>query len=129
MDRRKRSPQPLSRLCWMEGDAITPGPPVAAEQGALFRERSYTAVLERARALGLSAALMIAPLGLAGSVAACGGARPVEANMGYQQGPPGYAGHPPPIATIAPPGAPGASPSATMDERPPQDPPEEPEEE
>jgi len=57
-------------------------------------------VIARARALGLFAVVTIAPLGLAGSVAACGGARPVEHNPHYQPGQPV-----PPVETIAPPPA------------------------
>lgn len=63
-------------------------------------------VLARARALGMYAAVTIAPLGLAGSVSACGAARPVEHTPHYQPGQPV-----PPVETIAPP--PAAAPSSS----------------
>lgn len=66
--------------------------------------RSYASVLDRARALGLFAVVTIAPLGLAGSVAACGGARPAEARA-YPT-----AGYVPPVAPIAPPASASAQP-------------------
>lgn len=72
----------------------------------------YAAILSRARALGLYAVCTIAPLGLAGSVAACGAARPVERTPHYQPGGPGEPV--PPVETIAPPpSSPAAAPSAS----------------
>lgn len=68
----------------------------------------YASALSRARALGLGAAIAIAPLGaLAGSVAACGGAAPVRADPYGRAAPQGAP--PPPVTTIEPPAAPGGS--------------------
>jgi hypothetical protein len=96
--RRKTSPTPLLRAT-----STRPIAP-ATEQARV----GYANVLERARALGLFALVTIAPLGLAGSVAACGGARPAEARP-YPT-PMGYA--PPPVETIAPPASAAPAPSA-----------------
>ncbi len=89
MTRRKTSPNPIARA--------TEQRPLAA---ARVTNAPYASVLASARALGLYAAVVLAPLGLAGAVAACGGARPVETYPHH--GPPGYV---PPVETIAPPAA------------------------
>jgi len=67
--------------------------------------------MARARALGLFAAVTIAPLGLAGSVAACGAARPVD--RAPHPGPNGYV---PPVETIAPPGPSSSAPAPVQTE-------------
>jgi len=89
--RRKTSPNPIAR-------ATEPRPLAPATE----THAPYVSVLARARALGFYAAVVIAPLGLAGSVSACGAARPVERHPQHEPGPTGYV---PPVETIAPPGA------------------------
>jgi len=96
--RRKLSPRPLETAQTRRAPAAAAGAPL----------RGYQTILARARALGLFSAIAIAPLGaLAGSVAACGGAAPVqayprEAASGEK---------PPPVTTVAPP--PAAPPDGT----------------
>ncbi len=97
MTRRKVTPNPQPRS--------TRARPIAA---ASEKTRStYASILERARAMGLMAVVSIAPLGaMAGSVVACGGARPTQANPYAHGGPPGYV---PPMQTIAPPATSGST--------------------
>lgn len=81
------------------GDARADAPRVHGRPAAAAPALRYREALAQARALGLFGALALAPLGLAGSVAACGGAAPVHAY-------PVSASSTEPLTTIAPP-APG----------------------
>lgn len=88
--RRKSSPFPLETARF----------PRAPRQVRETSPTRYGAALSKARSLGLFTVMAIAPLGaLVGSVAACGGAAPVQA---YPT---------PPVTTIEPP--PAAPPAAS----------------
>ncbi|MBX7197276.1 MAG: hypothetical protein K1X94_34820 [Sandaracinaceae bacterium] len=96
---------------------LSPAPVETAKQALPTRKvelaapTRYQAALARARSMGLFTAMVIAPLGaLAGSVAACGGAAPVQAY------PSPSGGSVEPIATIEPP--PATSTSAVPTEAP-----------
>lgn len=98
--RRKLPPFPLV-------PAVTARLPNRAADAPLA---GYRVALAKARALGLFTAMAIAPLGaIAGSVAACGGAAPVQA---YPRGDESA----PPLATIAPPSASSNAPAAASNQ-------------